>query len=183
MNAIVVYESLWGNTAEVAHAIAKGLGDGVRVLTTSQASPDDVAAADLVVAGAPIHMGRLPSEKTRVRARERFEDQEKWPGLPEPNLTEPSLTEWLSGLPRRRGGHGAAFDTRSPGRWAGDAAGRISSELRRRGYRRIVRPAGFVVESQSGPLAEGERERAVAWGREIGRAAADLPQFLQVRQP
>src|SRR4029079_12934400 len=39
MDAVIVYESLWGNTAAVARAIAEGFGPGARVLTTDHATP------------------------------------------------------------------------------------------------------------------------------------------------
>jgi hypothetical protein len=45
MDAIVVYESLWGNTAEVARAVAEGLGPGARALRVDEAAAADVAGA------------------------------------------------------------------------------------------------------------------------------------------
>ena len=45
MNAIVVYESLWGNTAAVARAIAEGMGPDARALYTAEAGPEAVAGA------------------------------------------------------------------------------------------------------------------------------------------
>ena len=38
MKAVVVYESLWGNTAAVARAIAAGIGPDARALSTSEAT-------------------------------------------------------------------------------------------------------------------------------------------------
>ena len=43
VKAVVVYESHWGNTAEVARAVADGIGPETRVLTTEEASPEAVA--------------------------------------------------------------------------------------------------------------------------------------------
>ena len=40
MKAVVVYESLWGNTAAVARAIAEGIGRPVRQRTTTYAVPE-----------------------------------------------------------------------------------------------------------------------------------------------
>src|SRR4249919_1770864 len=60
MLAIVVYESHWGNTEAVARAIADGIGPDARVLTTDEATPAIVGAADLVVAGAPVMAFSLP---------------------------------------------------------------------------------------------------------------------------
>ena len=61
MDAIVVYESLWGNTAEVARAVAEGLGPGARALRVDEAGPADAAAAELIVAGAPVFGFKLSS--------------------------------------------------------------------------------------------------------------------------
>jgi flavodoxin len=38
MKAIVVYESLWGNTAAIARAIAEGIGLEARALSTAPES-------------------------------------------------------------------------------------------------------------------------------------------------
>ncbi|MCD6552991.1 MAG: hypothetical protein J7M16_03140 [Anaerolineae bacterium] len=63
MKAIVVYESLWGNTAAIARAIAEGLGPGARALSTAEATSEAIADADLIVAGAPVHSLSLPTDK------------------------------------------------------------------------------------------------------------------------
>ena len=61
MNAVVVYESLWGDTAAVAAAVAEGLGGGARAMSTAQATSEVVGAADLIVAGkfGPLRKGEL----------------------------------------------------------------------------------------------------------------------------
>lgn len=50
MNAVVVYESLWGNTAAVAKAIAEGLGPDVPALATDEATEGALRGVDLIVA-------------------------------------------------------------------------------------------------------------------------------------
>jgi flavodoxin len=55
MKAIIVYESLWGNTAAVAHAIAGGIGPSARAMSTAEATPEVIAGADLLIAGAPVN--------------------------------------------------------------------------------------------------------------------------------
>ena len=80
----------------------------------------------------------------------------------------PGLRRWLS----QRSGDGkraAAFDTRldrSP-ILTGAAARGIARRLRRRGYEVIADPESFLVEDSEGPLAEGELERARAWGASL----------------
>jgi hypothetical protein len=160
VNAIVVYESLWGNTAEVARAIAEGIGPGAVALTTDQAPPDVVRGCDLIVAGAPVHAFRLASETTRQRlARDTSEAE-----LP-PDLAHPALRTWLQALTPGHGHH-AAFDTRlwwSPG----SATGTIGQLLGRAGYQPLTKAQKFIVKGTHGPLREGEVERARHWGKEL----------------
>jgi flavodoxin len=70
MRALVVYESMFGNTRLVASNIADGLRADyeVTVVPVAEATPELVAAADLLVAGAPTHMHGLPSGWTRMLA-------------------------------------------------------------------------------------------------------------------
>jgi hypothetical protein len=58
MRAVVVYESMYGNTREVASAIGAGLETAfeVSVVPVSEAGPEGLADADLVVVGGPTHM-------------------------------------------------------------------------------------------------------------------------------
>ena len=172
MEAVIVYESLWGNTAAVARAVAQGIGPEARAMSTAEATPEIVASAGLLVVGAPVHISTLPSAKTRAKAAERAEDPERFPGLSAPDLSHSSVRDWLAELPRRKGAFGAAFDTRSPGKWTGSAARSIAGKLKRRGYRQVASPEGFVVMHQDGPLADGELERAAAWGAQL-RAAME----------
>jgi hypothetical protein len=78
-----------------------------------------------------------------------------------------SLRGWLERLPTGQA-MAAAFDTRfDKPRWlTGSAATKIAQRLRRKGYK-LVGTESFFVQTTGGPLAEGERERAIAWGREL----------------
>lgn len=165
MKAVVVYESLWGNTAAIARAIAEGIGPGAEALTTDQARPETIADADLLVAGAPVLGFSLATDQMRDSVA-RGEAGAPTP----PDLAHPSLRSWLESLPR---GHAraAAFETRiwwSPRGATGD----IEQRLERAGYRRVAKARKFVVNDKYGPLREGELERARRWGEELGQAAA-----------
>jgi hypothetical protein len=164
MKAVVVYESLWGNTAAIARAIAEGLGADARALSTAEATPEALDGADLIVAGAPILGFRLPTESIRENTR-----KEARP----PDLSSPSMRSWLAHL-EHRSARSAAFETRiwwSPG----SAAGAIDEELRAAGYARLAPPKRFVVKGKYGPLREGEVERARAWGANLARALGSEP--------
>lgn len=163
MHAIVVYESVWGNTAAVARAIAEGLGPEVHAYPTDEVPSAELAGADLIVAGAPVFGFRLPTDGVRARI---LHDEADAPAPPD--LSHPSLRSWLDGLPA---GHGrsAAFETRiwwSPR----GATGAIEKRLNRLGYPPISDSAKFVVRDKYGPLREGELERAREWGRELAEA-------------
>ena len=173
MRAVVVYESLWGNTAAVARAIAEGLGEGAEAMSTAEASAEAVAGADLVVAGCPVHSMSMPSEKSREQAKRGAGG----PGGTPPDLSHPPLRAWLAGLPRGDGA-GAAFDT-SVDAWYGRGAGkRIDRGLRRAGYEPLVPPESFhvagrkVVPSGDGMLLDGELDRAREWGAGLARRMA-----------
>lgn len=66
MKTVVVYESLWGNIRAVALAIAEGISSEARAASTAEATPERVAGADLIVAGAPLQAFSLPGDRTRA---------------------------------------------------------------------------------------------------------------------
>lgn len=165
MKAVVVYESLWGNTAAVARAIAEGLGEGTPALTTDAALPEAIADADLIVAGAPVLAFSLPTDAMR----DSVASSEVGAPTP-PDLAHPSLRSWLDSLPAGAG-NCAAFETRiwwSPRGATGD----IEKRLQRAGRRIVSKAHRFVVKDKYGPLRDGEVERARQWGVELGQAIA-----------
>jgi len=167
MNAVVVYESHWGNTAKVARAIAGGFGPGTPVLTTDEATPEIIADADLIVAGAPLMMFQLPTDS----ALQGLAGKNGNAAMP-PDVSHPSMRDWLAALPHGAG-RAAAFETRlrfSPG----SAAGTIERGLVAAGYRRLAKGRRFYVQGSYGPLRYGELEAAQAWGKELATALAQV---------
>jgi len=163
MKAVVVYESLWGNTAAVARAIAEGLGEGAVALTTDAATAEAISGADLIVAGAPVLGFRLGTDEVRDSIARTEADAP----LP-PDLAHPSLRSWLDALPRGSAAC-AAFETRiwwSPRGATGD----IEQRLVRAGHRLASKAQKFVVKDTYGPLRDGELERAQSWGAELFRS-------------
>jgi Flavodoxin domain len=164
VNAIVVYESLWGNTQAVARAIADGLGSEARALSTGEATGEALADVDLIVAGAPVLGFKLPTEQMRRGAHDN-------PGGKPPraaDLSHPSMRSWLDGLPAGQG-RSAAFDTQVRGPF-GKAAPAIAEALEKAGYARLADPVGFTVAGKFGPLRKGELDRAKRWGSELAAA-------------
>jgi Flavodoxin domain len=165
VNALVVYESMYGNTRAIAEAIAEGMG-GAEVLPVHEAG-QPAEHPDLLVVGGPTHVHSLATIRSRHMAVEAI--QEDGTAHVEPGATEePGLRAWLRDLPDGGGIHAAAFDTRldrSP--WLTGVASRaIAKRLRRRGYE-VLASESFLVEASEGPLEEGELDRARDWGREL----------------
>jgi hypothetical protein len=164
VNGIVVYESHWGNTEIVARAIAAGLGPGARAARTDEVSEADLAAADIVVVGAPVIAFGLARDDMRAG----LVDDRK---APKPaDIEHPSMRSWLSHV-ERRGTPFAAFETRiwwSPRGATGD----IERGMRKMGYLSIAKAQRFVVEGTYGPLRDGELHRAREWGSELAATLA-----------
>ena len=170
MDAIVVYESVFGNTRAIAEAIADGLGSVPVVPVHEAANGRD--PVDLLVVGGPTHMHGLATARTRHLAVEAA--IEDGAGHVEPHATdEPGLRSWLRDLTPGVAHHAAAFDTRldkSP--WiTGVAAHGIARRLRRHGLD-VVSTESFLVEEFEGPLEQGEVDRARAWGAELAASLA-----------
>jgi hypothetical protein len=163
VKAVVVYESLWGNTAAVARAIAEGIGGGTMALSTGEAVGSAIANADLIVAGAPLLGFNLPTEDMRKSIASN-------PSTPPADLGHPSLRAWLEQLPAGSG-RCAAFETRiwwSPG----SAAKKASAALRAKGYSAAGKDEKFIVTGRYGPLKDGETERARQWGASLAKVVA-----------
>ncbi len=166
MKALVIYESMYGNTHAVADAVAQGLSPGadVDVLPAHGAGsvPGDV---DLLVVGGPTHMHGLTTAMSRKMAATASKEDVAHlePGASE----QPALREWLRDL-EARGVKAAAFDTRGDARAAvtGSAARGIARRLRRRGCD-VIDSQSFLVADSAGPLDDGELDRAREWGASL----------------
>jgi Flavodoxin len=161
MRALIVYESMYGNTRDIAKAIAEGMSSAVatQVVEVSQAPP--VPDVDLLVVGAPTIVFGLSRPSTRAAAGGR---------TVHPLPADIGLRDWLAGLPQVAGRRDAVtFDTRLRVKVVpGSAAKGAARRLRKRGYRILWPSQSFHITRPSGPLADREVERAQLWGRWIG---------------
>jgi flavodoxin len=151
MKALVIYDSVFGNTEKVAQVIAASLGAtaSVAMMRPDQVRPEQLKGLDLLVVGSPTRSFR-PTE---------------------------AMAGWLKRIPRQglQDVRVAAFDTRikadeidSAGlrfivEKGGYAAKRIAGQLKKAGGNLIAPPEGFYVEDTEGPMKPGELERAAAW--------------------
>jgi Flavodoxin len=168
MKTVVVYESMFGNTKAIGEAIAEGLREAgqVEVGTVDEISPDEVRGAALIVAGGPTHGHGMARDDAHEAVAKMDPHHKYGPVLP----GDGSLRAWLERLPEGDTA-AAAFDTRfdKPQWLTGSAARKIGRRFSRRGYS-VIGVQSFFVRTTGGPLADGERQRAVAWGRELARA-------------
>lgn len=167
-SVVVVHESMFGNTRRVAEAVARGAREGgleVRIGSVHEVDPQDLPADALLVVAAPTHALSLSRPNTRADAVRQ--------GAPEP-AGPLGMREWLAALPVADGRPCATLDTRvrQVRRLPANASRVAGKALRRRGYRLVARPEGFLVEDTRGPLFGGEEERAAAWGRDLVRTVA-----------
>jgi hypothetical protein len=168
MRALVVYESMFGNTRDVAEAIATGLVAQVETTVSECSTAPGVVPADvdLLVVGAPTHALGLSRPSTRASAQKQADSPLVSQGQ--------GLREWLSTL-RFEGDLPAvaAFDTRvrAP-RLLGSAAPKALRRLRRSGGRPLAKARSFLVTGTTGPLAAGELAAAKSWGSELAAAVS-----------
>ncbi len=146
MKALIVYDSVYGNTEKIARAIADGVTPSgeVKVLRAGEADASELASVDLLIVGSPVHGGR----------------------------PTPAVQDFLSKMAQQslKDIKVAAFDTRITSRFAkifGNAAGRMAGQLTKKGGDLVVPAEGFFVTGSKGPLKEGELERAANWAKEI----------------
>ena len=167
MKVIVAYESMYGNTREIAEAIADGTGKA-KVLAVNNDDPREADEADVLIAGGPTHMHGIATTMSRKGTGQAAEEEgtKLEPGA----VDGAGLRKWLADR-KGDGRKAAAFDTRidkSP-MLTGAASRGIAKRLRKVGYEVIADPESFFVEDSEGPLAEGELERAKAWGSELAK--------------
>lgn len=162
MRTLVVYESIWGNTEQLARAIAAGIGEGTEVIDAEQAPATLAGDVDLLVVGGPTHAFSMSTETTRKSAGDQGA----------PRLPLRGIREWIETLSApARAVPVATFDTRvvTP-RLPGSAAKKAMKRLLGRGFRSIAKPETFGVHGYSGPVADGELDRARRWGSELVRS-------------
>jgi flavodoxin I len=146
MKNLIVYDSLYGNTEEIARAVAGALtpADEVKVLRVGEANTSEFASVDLLAVGSPTQGGKAT----------------------------PAIQEFLSKIPANalKNVSVTSFDTRVEiivARVFGYAAGRIADSLKDKGGHIAAPPEGFIVKGGKGPLKEGELERAASWAKGI----------------
>ncbi|MFC6084188.1 flavodoxin family protein [Sphaerisporangium aureirubrum] len=166
MRALVVYESMFGNTKKIAEEVARGLMSRmpVEVLEVGSAPhelPDDVT---LLVVGGPTHVLGMSRASTRKSAEDQAEG-----GLVSHGE---GIREWLETLRVNAPIAATAFDTKIRSHFSGSAAKGAYKALRRHRLHVAGRPMSFYVTGNKGPLEESESLRAHQWGESLADTMA-----------
>jgi len=151
MKAMVVFDSVFGNTAKIAQAIGDTISSQgeVSVVKISEVDSGQLEGLDYLFVGSP----------------------------PRAFSPTPAIKSFLKGLGRQSlvGVKVAAFDTRADlstvnsrlleimVKFFGYAAEPIAECMTRKGGEMIIAPEGFLVLGTEGPLGNGELERAALW--------------------
>lgn len=162
MKTLVLYDSAFGNTQQIAKAIGAALStvDDIPVIRIKDILPEHLTGVQLLLVGSPTR-GFRPTEDTK---------------------------KFLQKLPARSlaGVNIAAFDTRVNIKEVnsgfltfmvnlfGYAAEPIAKALQKKGGKLVLPPEGFFVDDKEGPLKRGELERAAAWANRMCSLAEEL---------
>jgi flavodoxin I len=159
MKTLVVYETFFGNTEQVARAIGAALPAqaGAEVVKVDEAIKGLPAGTDLLIVGSPTRAFR-PTAGTM---------------------------KYLNALPAGtlKGVNVAAFDTRMDVKEVdskiltfmasifGYAAKPIADRLVKKGGSLVLAPEGFIVKGSEGPMGDGELDRVAEWARKVYASA------------
>ena len=155
MYTLIVYDSIHGNTKQIADEIRKQFDPQTTAsIHVSKMDQVDLAQVDLLLVGSPTHGGTATK----------------------------SVLAWLKSIPTDGllGKKVAAFDTRLPEKEQrfplrllmkiiDYAAPKIETLLVEKGGISITRPRGFFVITKEGPLKAHELEQAAAWVKSLCR--------------
>ena len=141
MRALVIYDTVYGNTKQIAEAIASSLNNKAELISVYDLQADSLKDIELLIVGSPIN-GWQPTSK---------------------------INEFLASLQpeQLKGVKAASFDTRVNIFFHGDAAQKIAKKLGAAGAQIISEPGLFYVQGKEGPLRENEIEKAKNWTKSL----------------
>lgn len=149
LKVLVVYDTVYGNTAKIAEALIEGIGGNQesQLIKAQEASTDHFEDVDLLLVGSPTHAG---------------------------TFIEP-VKKFLAGIPAgalknvKAAAFDTSFDIQTQGAFLrfimktfGYAAPKIAKKLAEKGAT-VLATETFIVLETEGPLQEGEVERAKEW--------------------
>jgi flavodoxin I len=155
MKCLVIYDSIFGNTEKVAHAIGSALESSceVDIVSVNKVNSIDTENLDLLIVGSPTR-GFRPTKSISVLLRQ----------LPDKGLKNIMVAAFDNRV--RISDVNSAFLTFMVNLF-GYAAQPIANELKSKGGNLAAHPEGFFVEDREGPLFIGELDRAQMWAKQL----------------
>jgi len=147
LKALVVYDSMYGNTEKLAKALGAGLASGgvdVAVKKVDSIKSGELIGVDLLCVGSPTHAWNASK------------------------LTKEFL-EQLKNVEGLSGKKAFAFATKMKSRLAGDAGGKIENKLRDADLTIARHSETAIVEGREGPLEENAEETFEKIGAELAK--------------
>jgi flavodoxin len=150
MKTVIVYDSVYGNTEQIAKTIAQAIGttDEVELRRAGDVPSMNMRSIDLLIVGSPTQGGR-PTPAVQAFLKQ----------IPASVLGNVGVAAFDTRLLASEKG----FGLRLVMRIVGYAAPRIARALQGKGGQLVARPEGFIVEDTKGLLKEGELDRAAIW--------------------
>jgi flavodoxin I len=159
MKALIVYDSVYGNTEKIALAIYEALGKGeeIAIFRVGEVKPEQFVGLDLLLIGSPTQRFRsMPAISSLLN------------GIPSNALKGVKVTAFDTRMTQKEINETPvlAFFVKLSGRSA-YAAKSMGDMLKKKGGELITSPEGFYVDGMEGPLVQGELERAAKWAEKI----------------
>ncbi|MDX9800292.1 MAG: flavodoxin family protein [Spirochaetia bacterium] len=157
MKVLIIYDSVFDNTEQIAQAISKALDspNDIKIIRISDVKQEILKGLDILIIGSPTRAFK-PTK---------------------------AITDFLKRIPKNslKGVKVATFDTRFTMvkikssffmlpllvNIFGYASNSIAERLKKKGGDIVASPVGFFVDDVEGPLKEGEIERAANWVKKI----------------
>jgi hypothetical protein len=173
MTALVVFESMFGNNERIARAVAEGLAARLETEVSEVGAAPTVipSSVTLLVVGGPNHGFGLSRPESRRDAQKYAKGALVSTGI--------GLREWLPKVTAGGALEVAVWETRLRRpriiHWFDRTAKSVQRELTSKGFRAVAGAEHFHVVSTTGPLVEGDLERARAWGERLAEMASSAP--------
>jgi len=154
MKALVVYDSYFGNTKDVAISIGNALKElmEVEIAKVSDLDPKQVKGVDFLVVGSPTRAFQATKKMKDFIKNIRKQEYANMKVIAFDTriATEDVDSKMLSRMAK-------AF---------GYAAEPMGDMMEKRGAKLLLDPVGFYVKDTEGPLKDGEKDRAANWVKE-----------------
>lgn len=146
MRALLIYDSIFGNTEKVAKALSSGMREEGIEVDCMRANSVDIGTLgnyDMIVIGGPTHkVGLSETMKTFTKQLKKADVKNKL---------------------------AFAYDTKYNKRFAGSAANRIERRMKQYGMKIVMSHVSAVVLGREGPLEDGTEEKFKQIGGELAR--------------